>query len=98
MALDRGAFAWKGLALHHGRRKVPVLTLVPEHEHPHLFRITYPDGWTSTPGNLTRARDAAYGHARYLLGGEKPAERGHSREGHAPDGEIAELLYGAVAE
>jgi hypothetical protein len=25
------------------------------------------DGWTSSPANLTRAKDAAYGHARHLL-------------------------------
>jgi hypothetical protein len=44
-----------------------VLTLVADETYPHLYRIQYPDGWTSTPANLTRARDAAYGHARYLL-------------------------------
>ena len=68
--LNRSKFTWKGLALHYGRRKTPVLTLVADEKFPHLFRITHPDGWTSTPGNLTRAKDAAYGHARYLLGAE----------------------------
>ena len=33
----------------------------------HLFRIRYPDGWLSAPANLTRCKDAAYGHARKLL-------------------------------
>ena len=37
-------------------------------------------GWTSTPGNLTRAKDAAYGHARYLLAQNKPVEGGYSPE------------------
>jgi hypothetical protein len=60
-------FRWCGLALHVARRKKPVLTLVADADHPHLFRIRYPDGWTSTPANITRARDAAYGHARWLL-------------------------------
>jgi hypothetical protein len=72
--LDRHAFAWKGLGLHYGRRRKPVLTLVADATYPHLFRIVYPDGWTSTPGNLTRARDAAYGHARHLLAQETPSE------------------------
>ena len=58
-------FQWRGLALHYCKR--PVLTLVPDATFPHLYRIRYPDGWTSTPANLTRAKDAAYGHARYLL-------------------------------
>ena len=58
-------FCWRGLVLHLGKR--PVLTLVPDATFPHLYRIRYPDGWTSTPANLTRAKDAAYGHARYLL-------------------------------
>ena len=44
-----------------------MLTLVADEKFPHLFRIRYPDGWTSTPANITRAKDAAYGHARYLL-------------------------------
>ncbi|MEZ0283057.1 hypothetical protein, partial [Methyloceanibacter sp.] len=58
---------WRGLALHYGRRKTPVLTLVVDETYPHLFSIRYPDGWTSTPANVTRAKDAAYGHARWLL-------------------------------
>ena len=63
--LPRERFCWRGLALHYCKR--PVLTLVPDATFPHLYRIRYPDGWTSTPANLTRAKDAAYGHARYLL-------------------------------
>lgn len=72
---DRQDFAWKGLALHHGRRKTPVLTLVADATYPHLFRIQYPDGWTSAAANRTRAKDAAYGHGRYLLGGQSRVER-----------------------
>ena len=56
-----GEFQWCGLALHFDKR--PVLTLVADEKYPHLFRIRYPDGWTSTPANITRAKDAAYGHA-----------------------------------
>ena len=63
--LPRERFCWRGLALHLGKRPVP--TLVADENFPHLYRIRYPDGWTSTPANLTRAKDAAYGHARYLL-------------------------------
>jgi hypothetical protein len=70
--LDRHDFTWKGLALHVGRRK--TLTLVADSTYPHLFRIRYPNGWTSTPANLSRAKDAAYSHARYLEGGDKAVE------------------------
>jgi hypothetical protein len=38
---------------------VPVLTLVADATYPHLYRIRYPSGWTSTPANLSRAKDAA---------------------------------------
>jgi hypothetical protein len=37
-----------------------VLTLVDDATYPHLYRIRYPNGWTSTVGNLTRAKDAAF--------------------------------------
>jgi|SRR5262249_1513390 len=67
---DRQKFHWKGLDLHLSRGKVPVLTLVADATYPHLDRIKYPNGWTSTPANLTRAKDAAYGHARHLLWGQ----------------------------
>lgn len=60
-----GEFQWCGPVLHLGRH--PVLTLVADEKYPHLFRIRYPDGWISTPANITRAKDAAYGHARFLL-------------------------------
>ena len=52
----------------------------PDPTYPHLFRIVYPDGWTSTPANLSRAKDAAYGHARYLLGQETPSEATYTGE------------------
>ena len=74
----KGGFQWCGLALHFDKH--PVLTLVADEKYPHLFRIRYPDGWTSTPANLTRAKDAAYGQARYLLAQDKPAEGGYSPE------------------
>jgi hypothetical protein len=67
-------FVWRGLNLHYGKRKKPVLTLVADATYPHLFRITYPNGWTSTPANISRAKDAAYGHGRYLLAQERPVE------------------------
>jgi hypothetical protein len=77
---DRSEFVWRGLDLHLGRRKSPVLTLVADAIYPHLYRIRYPNGWLSTPGNLTRARDAAYDHARYLLVGQRPSEAPHTAE------------------
>jgi hypothetical protein len=64
--LDCGEFRWRGLALCFGRRE--VLTLVQDDTYPHLYRIRYPGGWISAPANISRAKDAAYGHARYLLG------------------------------
>jgi hypothetical protein len=76
-------FVWRGLSLQLGQRRKPVLTLVPDPIHPHLFRIRYPNGWTSTPANLTRAKDAAYGHARHLLVQETP--RDPSRTGERDD-------------
>jgi hypothetical protein len=74
-SLDRKDFVWCGLDLHFGKRRSPVLTLVADDTYPHLFRIRYPDGWTSTPANITRAKDAAYGHARWLLAERKPLAR-----------------------
>ena len=71
--LKQTDFVWRGLSLHLGRRRTPILTLVADATYPHLYRIIYPSGWTSTLGNLTRAKDAAYGHARYLLGRESPS-------------------------
>ena len=82
---DKDEFAWKGLALHLGRREKPVLTLVADETYPHLFRIRYPDGWESVPVNLSRAKDAAYGHARYLLGrltGDGASHTDEREEGH----------------
>ena len=76
--IPRSEFVWRGLALHLGRRRKPVLSLVADAAFPHLFRITYPNGWRSTPANLTRARDAAYGHARHLLGTASPPGRAYS--------------------
>jgi hypothetical protein len=81
--LKQTKFVWRGLNLHLGRRKTPVLTLVADPTYPHLYRIRYPNRWTSTPGNLTRAKDAAYGHARYLLGQESPSEAPYTGERQA---------------
>ena len=53
--LKQTKFVWRGLDLHLGRRKTPVLTLVADATYSHLYRIRYPNGWASTPGNLTRA-------------------------------------------
>ena len=49
-----------------------MLTLIADATYPHLYRIQYPNGWISSPANLSRAKDAAYDHARYLLVGQKP--------------------------
>ena len=73
-------FVWRGVCLHLGRRATPILTLVADATYPHLYRVQYPDGWLSPPANLTRAKDAAYGHARYLLAEETPPGRAHSPE------------------
>ena len=78
--IPRREFVWRGLGLHLGRRKKPVLTLVPETAYPHLYRIRYPNGWTSAPANITRAKDAAYSHARYLLVTESGVSAPHSPE------------------
>jgi hypothetical protein len=72
LMFDREDFIWKGSALHYGKRRTPALTLAADATYPHLFRIVYPNGWTSTPANLTHAKDAAYDHARYLLRGQRP--------------------------
>ena len=74
---------WRGLGLHFGRRAKPVLTLVADQTYPHLYRIRYPNGWMSTPANLTRAKDAAYGHARHLLNQETAPEGPYTAEAYA---------------
>ena len=68
--LRNSDFAWRGLEL--CWRNKPVLALIADTTH--LYRIRYPDGWISSPANLTRARDAAYGHDRHLLAQESRAE------------------------
>ena len=57
-----------------------MLTLEPDETYPHLYRIRYPGGGTSPPANLTRAKDAAYGHARCLLAQETAGKRPYSPE------------------
>ena len=42
-------FVWRGLDLHLGQRTKPLLALLPDPSYPHLFRIRYPNGWTSSP-------------------------------------------------
>jgi hypothetical protein len=78
--LKQSEFVWRGFSLCLGRRKTPILTLVADPTYPHLYRIVYPDGWTSSPANLSRCKDAAYGHARHLLGQEPPSEAPQSGE------------------
>ena len=80
--ISNADFGWRGTALYYGRRKKPVLTLEADATYPHLYRIRYPNGWTSTPANISRAKDAAYGHARYLLGQETPSKAVYSPEVH----------------
>lgn len=75
---NRSDFIWRGLDLCAGRRK--LLTLVPDPTHPHLYRIEYPNGWLSSPANITRAKEAAYGHAHYLLMQETPTKGVYSGE------------------
>jgi hypothetical protein len=78
--VPRDKFVWRGFSLHLGRSKKSLLTVVPDERHSHLYRIKYPDGWTSSPANITRAHDTAYGHVRYLLGAETPPEATYSPE------------------
>jgi hypothetical protein len=73
-------FDWHGLALHLRGHRKPLLNLVAHETYPHLYRIAYPNGWTSTAANLSRAKDAAYGHARFLLTEQSPVEAAHSSE------------------
>jgi hypothetical protein len=80
MAFNREKFVWRGLGLHWCSRKRPVLTLVPHPTYPHLYCIKYPNGWTSTFANLSRAKDAAIEHARYLLGRQTPSDAAYSPE------------------
>jgi hypothetical protein len=82
-------FVWRGLGLHLGRLRTPVLTLVADAIYPHLFRIRYPNGWTSPSANLTRAKDAACGHARYLLAQETRAEGVRAAESASQVYEVA---------
>jgi hypothetical protein len=70
--LRNADFVWRGLEL--CRHEKPVLALISDATYPHLYRIRYPDGWISSPANLTRAKDAAYGHARYLVAQENRVE------------------------
>jgi hypothetical protein len=92
MPLDIADFAWRGLALHTGRSKKPVLVLVADNDYPHLFRIRYPSGWTSAPANLTRAKDAAYGHGRPISAVANSPELAVALDlSHAPQGVAAAL-------
>jgi hypothetical protein len=45
--------------LYLGRSSRPILKIVPDAAWPGLYRIHWPDGRVSPPGNLTRAKDAA---------------------------------------
>jgi hypothetical protein len=71
-------FTWRGLALYLGKRR--ILTLEEDEDWPRLYRTRYPDGWLSSAANIARAKDAAYGHARYLLAKESPRDAAHSHE------------------
>lgn len=75
----RENFTWRGLDLCVGKRK-PQLTLVPDIDHPHLYRIRYANGWLSSPANITRAKEAAYGHAHSLHMEQTPSEGVYSGE------------------
>jgi len=61
-------------------RNKRVLALISDATYPHLYRIRYPDGWISSLANLTRAKDAAYGHARHVVAQEKRVEASYSPE------------------
>jgi hypothetical protein len=74
--LRNADFKWLGLEV--CWRNKPVLALIADATYPHLYRIGYPDGWISSPANLTRAKDAVYGHARYLVAQENRVEASYS--------------------
>ena len=94
---DREDFVWRGLGLCLGRRTKPVLELVRDVDFPALYRIRYPNGWTSSPGNLTRAHEAAYSHARYLLAGQTGGEPARAA-GTAEGGDRQELELAAAGD
>ena len=75
--------------MHLGHSPKPTLTLIRDVRYPHLYCVRYPSGWTSTPANLTRAKDAAYGHARYLLAQETAGKGPYSPEDAVGLGEVA---------
>ena len=76
--LRNADFIWRGLEL--CWRNKPVLALISEATYPHLYLIRYPDGWISSPANLTRAKEAAYGHACYLVAQENRVEASYRPE------------------
>jgi hypothetical protein len=49
---------WRGDALFHGGGKTGF-SVVPDQQHPRMWRVRYPDGKLSDLVNRTRARDAA---------------------------------------
>ena len=79
----RDDFTWRGLDLWVAKRK-PLLTLVPDVTHPHLYRIRYPNGWLSFPANITRAKEAARAHAQHLIAEQTPVEGVYSGESALP--------------
>jgi hypothetical protein len=80
-----------------GNRRKPVLTLVADDTYSHLYRIRYPNGWMSTPGNLTRAKDAAYGHARHLVASRSVASAAPAGEADVSATHPLLTTYGAAA-
>ena len=46
-------------SLHYGNAKRPMVRVVPDAQHPDLFRMHWPDGQLSDMTNLARAKDAA---------------------------------------
>lgn len=51
------------LTLHVTNRNAAVLRVVPDKTYTGMWRVEFPDGAVSDMANVTRAKDAAIGHA-----------------------------------
>ena len=84
--LPREKFVWRDLGLHLGRSRKPVLTLVPDRTYPHLYRIKYPNGWTSSAANISAARAMLRMDTPAICWGRKARQRGF----YSPEDKIGE--------
>jgi hypothetical protein len=90
----RHVVRWRGLALHRGQAKRPLLHVVPDAVHPEMWRVQYPDGRLTDMVNLTRAKDAAVSIALGMLAAASEVQetpQGEPPSAFEPDplGEVA---------